>query len=210
MAKEELGEDILSASVREFIAATAAKQPTPGGGSVAAVVAALGVALGEMALNFTKGKKKFAEHEPFYAKLSRRLELARQMCQDLADDDVAAYKLYQQTTRQEDSPEKEQAVQVAVAAAIDVPREMAKLVLAVMDDLLALSDKCNPWLISDLTAAAVLGFAAVKLCDFNVRINVPQVDDKDAAGQVAEASASDVQKAARLMEAIEQAAAKHL
>ena len=69
MAAEETSQDILSIPVREFLAATAAKQPTPGGGSVAGVVAGLGVALGEMALNFTKGKKKYAEHEAFYDRL---------------------------------------------------------------------------------------------------------------------------------------------
>ena len=39
-------DDVLSLSVREFAAATAAKTPTPGGGSVAGAVGAVGVALG--------------------------------------------------------------------------------------------------------------------------------------------------------------------
>ena len=49
--------------VKDFIAATAAKTPTPGGGSVAGAVGAMGVALGQMSLVFTQVKKKFAEHE---------------------------------------------------------------------------------------------------------------------------------------------------
>ena len=69
--------EMLRSSVEEFVAATAAKQPTPGGGSVAGVVAALGTALGEMSLNFTRGKKKYAEHEEFYAHLGGRLEKTR-------------------------------------------------------------------------------------------------------------------------------------
>jgi len=198
-------QDILTLPVREFIAATAAKTPTPGGGSVAGVVGALGVALGEMALNFTRGKKKYAQHEAQYERAGRRLAQARQMFQDLVADDIAAYRLYQETARQEDSPEKTQAMQVAVAAAIDVPREAAKLALAVLEDLLALSDKCSPHLASDLAAGAVLAAAAARLSDFNVRINAPQVADEAARRDILQASADDLARAVRLQEQIETA-----
>ena len=97
-------QDVLALSVRDFASATAAKTPTPGGGSVAGAVGALGVALGEMALNFTRGKKKFAEHEAYYTHLADRLEKARRMFQDLVADDIQAYQLYQAANRQEDGP----------------------------------------------------------------------------------------------------------
>ena len=202
--------DLLSLSVREFAAAAAAKTPTPGGGSVAGAVGALAVALGEMALNFTRGKKKFAEHEEYYARLANRLARARGMFEDLVADDVAAYKLYQASSRQEDSPEKEEAVQLATAAAINVPREMAKLALAVLGEMQALADKVNPWLITDLMASAALAVAVVQLCDYNVRVNVPNLSDKPAAMEVKEASAADLAKAVALLEAVEQAGKEHL
>lgn len=198
-------EDILGLPVREFIAAAAAKTPTPGGGSVAGVVGALAVALGEMSLNFTKGKKKYAQHEEFYGPLATRLANARRMFQDLVAEDIAAYRLYQQTMKQADGPEKEQAVQLATAAAINVPREATKLALALLEDLQALRDKCNPWLISDLVASAALAVATVKLSDYNVRINVPNVADKDQAAEIKDASAGDLARAAGIHEAIEQA-----
>ena len=52
--------DPLAMSVREFLSATAAKTPTPGGGSVAALVAAIGASLAQMALGFSVGKKALA------------------------------------------------------------------------------------------------------------------------------------------------------
>lgn len=203
-------EDILNNSVRDFAAATAAKTPTPGGGSVAGVVGALGVALGEMTLNFTKGKKKFAEHEEYYAHLSERLEKARSMFMDLVADDMAAYKLYQQTMKADDGPEKDEAMQVAIAAAIAVPREMMKLGLALMADLKELSDKCNTWLISDLVAGAVLATATIRLSNYNVRINVPSVTDKQAGEDMRQASADDLKKAQALLEEIETIASQHI
>ena len=200
MAAEE---DYLGLSVREFAAVTAAKSPTPGGGSVAGAVGMMGVALGEMTLNFSKGKKKLAEHEPYYAHLSDRLEKARAMFAQLVDDDVAAYKLYQASSKLEDGPDKDEQVQLATAAAINVPREVMKLALAVMDDMQELAGKCNTWLITDLMASATLCAAAIRLSDYNVRINLPSVADTGQAKELGESSSADLAKAGALLDAIE-------
>lgn len=202
--------DLLDSSVRGFASAVAAKTPTPGGGSVAGVVGSMAVALGEMSLNFTLGKKKYAQHEPVLKHLSGRLMHARSMFQDLVADDMAAYGLYREASGMADGPEKDAAVQLALAAAINVPREMAKLALAVLEDFVALSDKCNTYLISDLVAGAALLAATVDLCDYNVRVNVPQLNDGTAADDVRLASRGDVQKAYALKVAIEQAAAPQI
>jgi len=196
-------QDLLDLSVRQFISATAAKTPTPGGGSVAAVVGALGAALGEMALAFTRGKKKFAAHEELHAQAAARLARARELFIQLVSDDVEAFELYQSAGRQADGPQKDQAMQLAVAAAIDVPRQTAKLALAVLEDLRALADKCTKFLISDLLAGAALAEAAIRLCDYNVTINLPQAADRLAAEQIAAASRDDVQRAARLRQDVE-------
>jgi len=203
-------QDVLALSVRDFASATAAKTPTPGGGSVAGAVGALGVALGEMALNFTRGKKKFAEHETYYAHLADRMEKARRMFQDLVADDIQAYQLYQAANRQEDGPDKDEAVQLATAAAIDVPRQAAKLALAVLEDLKELSGKVNPWLITDLLASATLAAAVTRLCDYNVRINVPSLTDQAAGREIHEGSRADLAAAGKLLDEIEQAGSKHL
>ena len=50
--------------IGDFLNAAAAKQPAPGGGSVAALAGALAAAMGEMVLNYTVGKKNLAQHEP--------------------------------------------------------------------------------------------------------------------------------------------------
>ncbi len=202
--------DLLSLSVRDFAAATAARQPTPGGGSVAGAVGSLGVALGEMALAFTAGKKKYAAHAAFHEHAARRLAKAREMFQQLVADDVAAFGNYQDASRLEDVAAKREAMQLAVAAAIDVPREASKLALAVLEDLLALGDKTSPHLVSDLVAAAALLEAVCRLCDYNVRINVPNVADAAAAADVKQSSANDLARAVELRRQVEAAVAGHL
>ena len=177
---------------------------------MAGVVAALSVALGEMSLNFTRGKKKFAEHAELHAKLGGRMEKARKMFLDLISDDMAAYGMYAEASKLPDGPKKDEAVQLSLAASIDVPRQMAKLALALLDDLKALGGCCNPYLVSDLIAAAVLAAAVTVMCDLNVRVNTPQVLDSDAANDIRAASTADRKKAAQLAAQIEQDTQKHL
>jgi len=198
--KDEQGErDYLSLSVRDFISATAGRQPTPGGGSAAGIIGALGAALGEMALNYTRGKKEFAEHEEFYSRVGRHLNRARTMFDALTNDDAEAYQLYREASKIPKGPEREESLQLALAAAIDVPREMAKLALAALTDLQALAQKCNPLLISDVKAGAVLSAAVVTICHYNVQINVPQFADRDAAQEILAASLSDLTNARQIL-----------
>ena len=47
----------------EFVDVLASKSAVPGGGGAAALVGAIGMALGSMVCNLTIGKKKYAEYE---------------------------------------------------------------------------------------------------------------------------------------------------
>ncbi len=186
--------DLTQTTVADFVAQTAAKTPTPGGGSVAGVAGALGTALGEMALVFTQGKKAYAEYEADYKVIATQLANARAMFASLVAEDMAAYRLYQEASRHE-GPDKDERMQLALAAAINVPRETAKLALAVLADLDSLVGRCNKWIVTDLAAGALLAETVVRLCDYNVRINVPNCDDKAAAAEIARASDADCRKA---------------
>lgn len=195
--------DLFSMPVRDFLAAVADKTPTPGGGSVAGVVAGLAVALGEMALNYTRGKKSFAEHQQLHEHLAGRLGRAREMCLGLVAEDVQAYQLYVEAKQMPAGADKDAAVQLALSAAIDVPRELAKVCLAVLNDLQSLTDKCNPHLVSDLRSGASLAEAAVRLCHYNVEINAAGLIDRQAAEEVVASSQWDLGKAKELLENIE-------
>lgn len=52
---------LVEQKVSDFVAATASKEPTPGGGAIAALTAATGAALAEMVANLTFGKKGYEE-----------------------------------------------------------------------------------------------------------------------------------------------------
>ncbi|NLF29793.1 MAG: cyclodeaminase/cyclohydrolase family protein [Planctomycetes bacterium] len=197
-----MDDELIRRSVASFVEATAARTTTPGGGSVAGVVGALAAALGEMAVGFTRDKAKFAAHADDYARLGERLPRARAMLLELVAEDVNAFELYSDAMKAE-GPARQDAVQLALAACIDVPREMAKIALAILDDLALLSDRCTKWLLSDLAAGAILAEAVVKLCDYNVRVNAGACADRRIGGEVAASSADDCRKARHLLERIE-------
>ncbi len=56
--------DYLSLPLQTFLADLAAKSPTPGGGSVAALAGAVAACQARMVLEYSVGRAKGAEHEP--------------------------------------------------------------------------------------------------------------------------------------------------
>lgn len=202
-------EDYLSFSVRDFAAATASKRPTPGGGTVAGVVGALATALGEMTLNFTRGKEAFAEFADEHDALAVRLARARGMFADLTADDAAAYMLYTEAVKCKDQA-KETKMATALAAAIDVPRQMTALAISVLESLIALGQHCNRFLLTDLAAAGVLAEAVVRLSDYNVRVNAANLPDKSVGDELREASARDCERAEELRKTIEKIVSEYV
>ncbi len=202
-------EDYLAFSVRDFATATADKRPTPGGGTVAGVVGALATALGEMVLNFTRGKKAFAEYSETHEALSVRLARSRGMFADLTADDAAAYTLYTKAAKCNDET-KESKMATALTAAIDVPRQMTALAISVLENLIALGEHCNKYLLTDLAAAAVLAEAVIRMSDYNVRVNANNLPDQSAAADLRKASARDRQRAAQLRETVEKIVSEYV
>jgi formiminotetrahydrofolate cyclodeaminase len=195
--------DVLAMTVREFVSAVADKSPTPGGGSVAAVVGSLSAALGRMSLAYTRGKDAFAAHADAHARLAARLERAQGMFEQLVGEDIQAYQLYVEARKLPAGEARDQALQLALATAIDVPKELAKLCLAVLGDLRDLRDKCNPHLLSDLKAGAALASAAVRLCSYNVKVNASSLADRHAADELVAGSGNDCRTAEKMLAEIE-------
>src|SRR6476646_9848034 len=97
----------LELPLKDLIDQTAAKSPTPGGGSIAAYVGALAAALGQMAVNYTVGKPKYAEHEPRLRTLLEELRRSGEMFTQLAAEDMAAYERYAASRKASDPIEQQ-------------------------------------------------------------------------------------------------------
>lgn len=166
-------------SVREFLDAVAAKQPTPGGGAVASVVAALAAALGRMVVNYSVGKKSLANHEALHREALGSLQELANRAMQLAEDDATAYgRLNVLWKLDKDDPKRVAEFGDAVEQAIAAPHAVLH---ACMETLRLLKRQCGATsasLASDLAMAAILAEAAARSAAWNVRINLPLLEDE--------------------------------
>lgn len=170
-------------SIRKYLDDAASGNPTPGGGSVSALVGALGGSMACMAANFTVGKKKFRDVEDECRAILGRCEAGYRTLLELTDADTQAYSHVSNAyAMPKDTPEQKaartQAIQEALHIAMDVPLKAFRACAAMIDDLDRLVEIANPNLISDVGVAALHAYAGLRGCKLNVEINLAFIKDE--------------------------------
>jgi formiminotetrahydrofolate cyclodeaminase len=165
-------------TIGDFLNAAAAKQPAPGGGSVAALAGALAAAMGEMVLNYSVGKKSLAAHEPELKEALAELTRARGLLLQLMVEDQQAYESLTEAKKlPESSPTRQKDFDVALLASIRVPQALGATALAILQLADGLVEKVNHYLLSDLAVCCELAMATVRCAVYNVRANLPDLAD---------------------------------
>jgi formiminotetrahydrofolate cyclodeaminase len=156
----------------DFLQKVASKTPTPGGGSVSAVVGSLGAALGVMTARYSDASE--AEHA---------LEGVKEAFLPIADQDAEAYGQVNRAQAlpkgtDEEKKRRKEALQIALSEAAEVPlRGMVQAVRG-LEALADLAPRCNKHLTSDLAGAARFLEAALRGCAENVKINAASIVDQ--------------------------------
>jgi len=173
-------------TVSEYVGTVAAREPVPGGGSVASLAGALGAALTTMVCVFTAGNPKYAEHEQKVNEIAAKAEPLRATLMDLVDKDIAVYsevtaafKLPRATA--EDKAARQRAIQEALVHAAAVPLAIAKAAREVALLNRELVDIGNPNLVSDVGVSALLAEACLRGAALNVEINAAGIKDEATA-----------------------------
>lgn len=172
----------------QFYDSVAAPTPTPGGGTVAAMVGALAACLATMVANLTIGKKKYAAQESAMADLKRRAAAARLRLLELARRDAEAFEAVLRARRLPQSTPAEQeergrAVAAAELGAARVPLETAEACLEVLELAGTAARLGNVNAASDSGVAGLLARAAAEGALLNVQINLKSLSpgaDKEA------------------------------
>ena len=159
----------------EFIEAAAARKPTPGGGSVTALVGALAAALGEMVLNYSIGKKELSEYETELKPALTEMTHARKLLLQLMIEDQLAYEEVARLRKMK--PEESERIEkqpAALLAAIGAPQAMAATAVAVLELCDRIVNFVNIHLLSDLAVCADLAMATARCAIYNVRVNLSE------------------------------------
>jgi formiminotetrahydrofolate cyclodeaminase len=169
-----------------YLDKVAAGTPAPGGGSVAAVVAALAAALGEMVANLTLGRAMYAEAEAALRPARERLTALRAAFLESAAADEAAYQAYQDAaslprTHGGEKAERTAAMQRALITATDVPLGVARSAYEIAEILQSVARDGNPHVRSDAALGALLAEAALRGALLNVRGNAGMIKDRELA-----------------------------
>ena len=168
--------------ITEYLAKAAAGTAVPGGGSVAALNAALAAGLTEMVANLTVGKKGYEAVEEDMKDLAGQAAQLRSTLTAAIDQDaeaytevMAAYKLSKATD--EETAARKQKIQEAIKQAALVPLEVARNALAVIDLAGRAIRKGNKNAASDGAVAAMNARTAALAALYNVRINLSSIED---------------------------------
>jgi len=178
----------LERPLKDFIEDTASRTPTPGGGSVAALVGALGSCLLRMVGNFTVGKEKFKSVEKDMELILSELNLFTLRFCRLMQDDISAYQNFSKVSSlPKDTPEekkiRKEALQDALKKAAEVPFKMCEDSFELLKVASRILDIGNPRLISDVGVGALLAQACLESAALNVEINLSSIRDENFVKQ---------------------------
>jgi methenyltetrahydrofolate cyclohydrolase len=165
----------------------ASAEPAPGGGSAAAVAAALGASLLTMVAGLSQDRPRYAPYASTIRRCLEHGEAARQRFLRFADEDATAYAAYAEARslpRGSDAEEATRSERMRVAArhAAEVPLRVARECSTLASEIAALAGRSNVHTGSDLTVASLLVEAAAQAAVANVLVNLPQIEDEALSG----------------------------
>ncbi len=165
-----------------FIDRLASSDPTPGGGSAAAMVGASGAALVAMVARLTVGRKRYADVEPQIQEILQHAETLRARLTALVHEDAEAYGQVSAAYRLPKATAEEQtvraaAIQAGMQAASLTPLETAQACAQVIALAEQIVTHGNVNARTDGGVGALLAHAGLQAAVWNVEINLSSIDD---------------------------------
>lgn len=197
--------NIFDTSLREVLAASASDAPTPGGGSVSAIVGSFGVAMVSMVANLTVGKEKYKDVEPQVKVILEKTGKLMNRLEELVQEDIKAFGKFMEVLKMPKDTEEQKnlrasMMQEALKAATDTPMEIARVCLEGLELAAELAGIGNKGAISDVGVAAYVAEAALNSVLLSVDINIPSIKDEAYVDRIQKEKYGLIVKAAQLRE----------
>lgn len=173
----------------EYLEVLSSKAPVPGGGGASALAGALGNALGQMVVNLTVGKKKYAEVEEEMQEYLEHLKTMQQEFLHLSDRDAEVFAPLAECYRlpsatPEEKEHKETVMEEKLLDASMVPVEIMEKALELLEILDVLADKGSRMAVSDVGVAVQFTRTALLGAVMNVYINTKSMKNREKAEEI--------------------------
>ncbi len=174
---------LLKMNLREFCNETLGDSPAPGGGSVAALMGALGASLGGMVANLSAGKRGLDDRLEYFSDRAVKAQQLKDELLSLVDEDTAAFnKVIDAFALPKESAEEKAArsaaIEQATKHAAEIPFKAMETAFKSYQLLSEMADKGNPASISDVGVGALATRACIEGAAMNVRINLAGLKDE--------------------------------
>ena len=177
--------DMTMESCRKFVEVLASNAPAPGGGGAAALVGAIGTALGNMVGSLTVGKKKYADVEAEIIALQAKCDaLQKELLDQVEADDKGFVPLAKAYGIPKDDPNRDALLEEATVTACAVPMHIMELCCQALDCVAVFAAKGSRLAVSDAGCAAVCCKAALQAASLNVFINTKTLKNRDVAEEM--------------------------
>ena len=177
--------DMTTKSCREFVDILSSNAPAPGGGGAAALVGAIGTALGNMVASLTVGKKKYAAVEAEISALKTKCDVLQQELLDQVEaDEVNFLPLAKAYAIPKDDPNRDAVMEEALLQACQTPLKIMTLCGNAIECMRVFADKGSRLAISDAGCGAVICKSALQAASLNVFINTKLMKDRAVAERI--------------------------
>src|SRR5438034_7383738 len=182
----ESKKSLVKMNVLEFCNETLSDSPAPGGGSVAALMGALGASLGGMVANLSAGKRGWDDKLEYFSHWAVKAQQLKDELLSLVDEDTAAFNEVMEAFAlprgsEEEKSARAAAIETATKHAAEIPLKVLETSFNSYELLFEMAEKGNPASISDVGVGALATRACVEGAALNVRINLAALKDQKFA-----------------------------
>ncbi len=178
---------LIEMSILKFLDEVDSNSPAPGGGSVSALVSALGTSLTRMVAHLTFDKKKFKElseedRNCFKLNFDKMGEIRKKL-EILIDKDTEAYNLVMSAYKlpketEEEKEKRNEWIQNSLKEAISTPLEICRLSREALRIMGIIIKHGNKNAITDLGVSAILLLSGIEGGILNVMVNLSSIKDE--------------------------------
>ena len=176
--------DMTNESCRKFVEVLASDAPAPGGGGAAALVGAIGTALGNMVGSLTVGKKKFAVEAEIIDLKAKCDALQVELLNQVEADEVNFLPLAKAYGIPKDDPNRDKIMEEATVIACSTPMHIMELCCQAIDYIAVFAEKGSRLAVSDAGCGAVICKAALQAASLNVFINTKTLKNREVAEEM--------------------------